>query len=193
MDAPFNAGYVLRPTYSRVPFELAGSAALKGFADPPTVSWRPANDDEELISLFARVLDASIDPRDQEAVRRIGGRAVAVQMLEDALSGRVYECEREWWSIIALDNEVAGFVLPVVFSGCSREDRDEGTIYHIGVAADQRGHGLGGLLLGRATDTLLAHGVWQISCDTAIENAAMIRLFERHGWSRRREVEVARR
>ncbi len=113
-------------------------------------------------------------------------------MIEDALSGRVYQCEREWWSIVAVDDEVAGVVLPVVFTGCARDGLDEGTIYHIGVVAEQRGRGLGNLLLGRATDTLLAHGVWQISCDTAAENEVTIRLFERHGWTRRPEVEVAR-
>ena len=84
----------------------------------------------------------------------------------------------------------AGVVLPVVFTGCAKGPLDEGTIYHMGVVPEQRSRGLGNLLLGRATDTLLAHGVWQISCDTSIVNAPMIRLFERHGWKRRAAIDV---
>jgi ribosomal protein S18 acetylase RimI-like enzyme len=192
MDAP-NTSDALRPTYWRVPFELAGDAAPRSFADPATVSWRTADDEADLVGLFARVLDDSIDPRDMDAVRRSGGRAVALRMIGDALSGGVYGCEREWWSIVAVDGEVAGVVLPVVFTGCARDGLDEATIYHLGVVAEQRRRGLGNLLLGRATDTLLAHGVWRISCDTAVENEVMIRLFERHGWTRGPETEVASR
>jgi GNAT superfamily N-acetyltransferase len=192
MDAA-NTSHAFRPTYWRVPFELPGDAAPRSFADPPTVSWRKADDETDLVGLFARVLHDSVDPRDVEAVRKNGGRAVAVRMIEDALSGGVYRCVREWWSIVAVDGEVAGVVLPVVFTGCTRDGLDEATIYHIGVVAEQRRRGLGNLLLGRATDTLLAHGVWRISCDTAVENEVMIRLFERHGWRRGPGTEVASR
>ena len=178
-------------TYWRVPFVLAGDAAPRRLADPPGVSWSAAEDDEELTTLFARALEASIDPRDAMEVRRAGARAVAARMIEDPLSGRRYECQREWWWVVAVDGEAAGVVLPVVLSGCAREGLDEVTLYHIGVVAEQRARGLGHLLLGRATDTLLAHGVWQISCDTAVENAAMIRLFELHNGNGNRRPEVA--
>ena len=81
-------------------------------------------------------------------------------------------------------------MLPVVFTGCARDGLDEGTIYHIVVAPEHRGRGLGRLLLGRATDTLLAHGVWQISTDTAAENTPMIRAFTSAGHTRRAPVVI---
>jgi ribosomal protein S18 acetylase RimI-like enzyme len=72
----------------------------------------------------------------------------------------------------------------------ARDGLDEGTIYHIGVLPERRGCGLGRLLLARGTDALLDHGVWMISADTAAENAAMIRLFEAQGWTRRPVIRV---
>lgn len=179
------------PGYWRVPFELAGDAALVHLADPPGVSWRTAHDDVELISVFARVLGTSINPRDEADVHRAGAHASAERMIADALSGHRYECDRTWWWIVAVDGRAAGLVLPVVFTSCGRAGLDEGTIYHMGVVAEHRARGLGHLLLGRATDTLLTHGVWQISCDTARENTPMICLFEKHKWTRRPAIKVA--
>jgi ribosomal protein S18 acetylase RimI-like enzyme len=75
-------------------------------------------------------------------------------------------------------------------TGCTRDGLDEGTIYHIGVAPDLRGIGLGHLLLARASKTLLDHGVWRIIADTAIENTPMIRVFKRHGWRKKPLIEV---
>jgi GNAT superfamily N-acetyltransferase len=111
-------------------------------------------------------------------------------MIRDAQAGTAYEAERGWWSVIAADGVPVGFVLPVVFTGCARDGLDEGAIYHIGVVPEHRGRGLGRLLLGRATDTLLAHGVWQISTDTAAENNAMVRVFTAAGYIRREPVFV---
>jgi GNAT superfamily N-acetyltransferase len=180
-----------RQTLWRVPFELAGDVAPRHLPDPPGVSWRAADEDTALINLLAGALEASRDPRDAAEVARSGPRAVAARMVEDALAGNVYQCDRRWWWIVAVDGADAGVVLPVVFTGCARGALDEGTLYHIAVLPDQRSRGLGHLLLGRATDTLLAHGVWQISCDTAAENAPMIRLFEHHHWTPRPPIEVA--
>ncbi len=81
-------------------------------------------------------------------------------------------------------------MLPVVWTPGAIGGLDEATLYHVGVVPEHRGRGMGSLLLGRATDTLLAHGVWRISCDTAAENGAMIHLFEQHGWTRRPEIAV---
>jgi ribosomal protein S18 acetylase RimI-like enzyme len=82
-------------------------------------------------------------------------------------------------------------VQPVDFKGRAREDLDEGTLSHVAVLAAQRGQGLCHLLLGRATDTLPADGVWRISCDTATENAPKLRLFEKREWIRLQVIEVA--
>ncbi len=175
----------------RVPFELAGDAAPRRLDAPEGVTFEAVDDEERLSDVLARALEASIDPRDIAAVRSVGAGALAAGMIEDARAGQLYRSEREWWSIVAFEGEPAGVVLPVVFRGCARGALDEGTIYHLAVLAGQRSRGLGRLLLGRATDTLLSHGVWRIFCDTAAENAPMIRLFEQQGWKRLQPVEVA--
>jgi GNAT superfamily N-acetyltransferase len=154
------------------------------------VTWKQADDDEELVAVLARALETSLDPREEALVNEVGARAVAVLMIEDARSGVRYRALREWWNLVVLDGVTAGVVLPVVFTGCDREGLDEATLYHIAVVAEQRSRGLGKVLLGRATDTLLAHGVWRIYCDTAAENAPMIRLFEGQKWSRLSPIEV---
>ena len=92
--------------------------------------------------------------------------------------------QRQWWALLSLHGKAAGFVLPVTYDDTAHDGLDEGTIFHLGVAPDQRGRGLGRLLLGRATRTLEAHGVWRIYCDTATDNAPMIRLFAAAGWTR---------
>ena len=91
---------------------------------------------------------------------------------------------RERWEVLSARDRAAGFVLPVIYDGCSREGLDEATIYHMGVAPEDRRAGIGRLLLRRATGLLVRHGVWRIYCDTAADNHPMIHLFESEGWTR---------
>ncbi len=177
--------------FRRLPFELSGDEPRRHLRDPDGITWRSADDDEELAQLLARVLRVSTDPRDVDSVRRrSGARAVAGAMVEEAQGGHGYEADRRWWSIVERGGAASGFVLPVVFSGCTRGGLDEGTIYHVGVVPEQRGHALAHHLLARGTDALLDHGVWRIAVDTAIENAPMIRILERQGWTRLAPVDA---
>jgi ribosomal protein S18 acetylase RimI-like enzyme len=176
--------------FARVPFELGGDAPYRRFGDPKGVTWTNADDDKELTQLMVEAFSESQDPRDRASIARFGATAVTTAMVADALGGVTYSCDRNWWSVVLVEGIPAGFVLPVVFTDQARDHLDEGTIYHVGVIPEQRQKGLGALLLARGTDALLAHGVWQISADTAAENESMIRLFERQGWQRRDRVVV---
>jgi len=71
------------------------------FDDPPGVSWRAA-DDEELADVLARVLEVSSGPRDIAAAGAAAAKPLAMRMLDNAQARRIYSCEREWWSILAL-------------------------------------------------------------------------------------------
>jgi GNAT superfamily N-acetyltransferase len=95
-----------------------------------------------------------------------------------------FSYDASWWQALTFHGVPAGFVLPVIFDGCTRDGLDEATIYHMGVASSYRGRGLARLLLRRATNTMLDHGVWRLYCDTAAANAPMIHLFESEGWTR---------
>ena len=169
------------PTYWKVPFERPGDRAQAAESDPPYVGWRRAGEVRELTQLVARVLSASVDAWDIAAVRALGAEGAAREVLREAPG---FSHAPAWWQVVTVEGAAAGFVLPVIYDGCARDGLDEATIYHVGVDLEQRGRGLGRLLLRRATQTLLTHGVWQISCDTAANNAAMIHLFEGEGWKR---------
>ncbi|WP_322694672.1 GNAT family N-acetyltransferase [Nostoc sp. DedSLP03] len=51
-------------------------------------------------------------------------------------------------------DKILGFVLPVIFTGCAKEDKEEGTIYDIGVLPEYRGQGFANDLLSQGTRIL---------------------------------------
>ena len=169
------------PTYWKVPFEWPGNLTLESEAGPRDAHWLPAREVPQFVELVATVLAGSVGPEDRAAVERFGPTGAAERLLSPA-SGFSYR--PGWWEVLVHGGAPAGFVLPVIYDGARRDDRDEATIYHMGIVPQQRGRGLGRLLLRRAMRTLLDHGVWRIYCDTPADNAAMIRLFESEGWKR---------
>lgn len=134
------------------------------------------------------MLAHSPDAADRAKVATLGAEGAARHLVASVAD---YDVRREpgWWELLLVGGEPAGFVLPARYLDCGRDGLDEATIFHVGVRPNHRGHGLGRLLLRRATDTLVDHGVWRISCDTAANNDAMISLFESEGWTRLAPVE----
>lgn len=175
MEASFSA------TYWKVPFEWTSGDAPADDPLPAGWSWSTGEDGSPPVELVADVLASSVGPEDHRAVEVLGGAGAARSTLALA-EGFSYLAQR--WHVLAVDGAPAGFVLPVVYDGCARDGLDEATIYHMGTGSSWRGRGIGRLLLRRATRVLVAHGVWRIYCDTPADNAPMIHLFEREGWSR---------
>jgi ribosomal protein S18 acetylase RimI-like enzyme len=146
-------------TYWKVPFDWGRRQVLVDGEEPEGVSWLAAEDDERLLGVvpeYCRLLEAP------------------------PISG--FSREVGWWTLLAFHGEAAAFVLPVTYDNCTRHGLDEATIFHMGVLPEHRGRGLGRALLRQATRTLVTHGVWRISCDTAANNAPMIHLFASEGW-----------
>jgi GNAT superfamily N-acetyltransferase len=168
-------------TYWRVPFELSGDRTVTLGSDAAGVEWQRAVGFPRLNQLVGAVLAASVDASDAAAVEALGPQGAAERILSPA-EGFSYRAE--WWQLLLYGEAEAGFVLPATFDGCARDGLDEATIYHMGVAPEFRGRGFGRLLLRKATEILLDHGVWRIYCDTAAANAPMIHLFESEGWKR---------
>ena len=130
---------------------------------------------------MADVLASSPGPEDRYAVEVLGAEEAARRTLGLA-PGFSYLPER--WQVLSVRSEPAGFALPVIYDGCSRDGLDEATVYHMGVAPTHRGMGIGRLLLRLAARLLVGHGVWRIYCDTPSNNEPMIHLFESEGWTR---------
>lgn len=167
--------------YWKVPFEWTASKPPVEDSLPDGWSWRDGVSLEEPVKLVADVLANSPGPEDALAVDRLGAeeaarRTVALAPGFSYLPGR--------WHVLMVRHAMAGFVLPVVYDGCARNGLDEATIYHMGVAAESRGLGIGRLLLRRATRVLVDHGVWRVYCDTPSNDHPMIHLFETEGWLR---------
>ena len=172
----------------RVPFELSGDRSARQDTSAPLVEWHTAGEVQDLTQLVGAVLASSVDASDLAAVKALGPDGAAANVLSPPPG---YSYDRQWWHVLTFEDTPAGFVLPVVFDGCARDGLDEATIYHMGVAPTYRGRGLARLLLRRATNTMLDHGVWRIYCDTAAANAPMIHLFQSEGWTRHPARETA--
>jgi GNAT superfamily N-acetyltransferase len=172
---------VTATTYWTIPFEWTKKGVPPEEALQDGVYWRSGSSSRQPVELVADVLANSPGPADRDAVRRLGAEEAARRTLALA-PGFSYLPDR--WHILMVDTHAAGFVLPVVYEGCSRDGLDEATIYHMGVLPAHRGAGIGRLLLRRATRVLVSHGVWRIFCDTPATNEPMIHLFEQEGWTR---------
>jgi ribosomal protein S18 acetylase RimI-like enzyme len=172
---------VIGQTYWKFPFEWTSTVPPPDDPLPQGWSWLTGRSEPEPVRLIADVLASSPGPEDSYAVEVLGAEEAARRTLA-LVPGFSYLPDR--WHVLSVREQAAGFVLPVTYDGCSRDGLDEATIYHLGVAPQHRGTGLGRLLLRHATRLLVSHGVWRIYCDTPSSNEPMIHLFEGEGWTR---------
>jgi GNAT superfamily N-acetyltransferase len=168
-------------SYWKVPFEWTENTAPSEDTLQDDAFWLSGSTAPQPVELVADVLANSPGPEDRHAVEKLGAEDAARRILALAPGFR-YLPDR--WHVLMVGERAVGFVLPVVYEGCSRKGLDEATIYHMGVAPAHRGAGIGRLLLRRATRELVSHGVWRIFCDTPATNEPMIHLFEQEGWTR---------
>lgn len=152
---------------------------------PDRLSFRPLPEVgvTALTQIVARVMANSLDRNDQRAVSELGADEAATRFVASA--GMHFDYEQAWWQIgFDTNGEVAGFIQPVIFRGCRRENREEATLFYIGVVPERRGLRYGRDLLRRATRLLQDVGVWRIFCDTDVRNEPMIGAFEAVGFVR---------
>ena len=136
-----------------------------------------------LIDAVSKVMAESHDRSDHKEVAEHGAQGAAKHFVAEAKEHFGYELA--WWQL-AYDKEdnLVGFVQPVVFPNCQKDGLEEATIYYMGVLPEQRGNGYAYDLLCKNTQLLQELGVWRIFCDTDIENAPMIATFERARYER---------
>lgn len=168
-------------TYWKVPFEWTVSLPPVEDSLPEGWLWCDGTTLEAPVGLVADVLMNSPGPEDARAVDQFGAEEAARRTIALAPG---FSYLRSRWHVVMVRQTMAGFVLPVVYDGCERDGLDEATIYHMGVAPEYRGRGIGRLLLRRATRMLVNHGVWRVYCDTPSNDYPMIHLFETERWAR---------
>ncbi len=170
-----------QPTYLKVPFVWEEPKPL--IEVPQRLTFEPVNSmrNNLLISVVARVMASSMDASHQRKVSEHEPYEAAERFLSSASDGFFYQ--NDWWQFGINENgDIVGFVLPVIFEGCTKEGLEEGTIYDIGIVPEYRGLGFANDLLLQGTRTLQDVGVWRVFCDTPVSNVRMISAFKRVGY-----------
>ncbi|MBV9389041.1 MAG: GNAT family N-acetyltransferase [Chroococcidiopsidaceae cyanobacterium CP_BM_ER_R8_30] len=168
-------------TYLKVPFVWEEPKPLIDV--PSRLKFKPVSavGDDILISSVASVMASSLDANHQKKILERDPQQAADMFLKSAREG--YSYKDEWWQFgVNEEGEIVGFVLPVIFKGCTKDGLEEGTIYDIGVLPKYRGLGYGNDLLSQGTRVLQELGVWRVFCDTAVNNVPMISIFRRVGY-----------
>ena len=168
-------------TYLKVPFVWEEP---QPFIDVPSrLKFESVNvlSNEELLLILANVISSSIDAGDRKTVLQYGASKAAEQFFKSSKDGFSYQ--DEWWQIgVNPNGEIVGFVFPVTFEGCAKDGLEEGTIYYMGILPEYRGLGFANDLLIQGTRILQEIGVWQVFCDTDVNNLPMMAAFRRVGY-----------
>ncbi|OUL33486.1 GNAT family N-acetyltransferase [Nostoc sp. T09] len=150
---------------------------------PERLIFRSLNDIgiEYFTTTVSYAITSSLDRSDQKAVRELRADQAAAKLIAQVSDD--FDYEPEWWQL-GFNNadELVGFIQPVIYRGCRKDNLEEGTIYYIGVMPKQRGKRYIYDLLCQATQLLQQIGVWRIFCDTDVLNTPMIRAFQEVGY-----------
>ncbi|WP_406505846.1 GNAT family N-acetyltransferase [Streptomyces sp. NBC_00212] len=139
------------------------------------LTFRPATDREELISLMTLVVEGSLDEHTREELLTMTPRESAELMYEEEFES--FRTPREWWRIAELKDggEPVGFVIPA-------RNSYNPIIAYIGVLPAHRGHGYIDDILSEGTRVLAEQDVPRIRASTDLPNVPMANAFARAGY-----------
>jgi RimJ/RimL family protein N-acetyltransferase len=139
------------------------------------LSFRPATDREELISLMTLVVEGSLDEHTREELLTMTPRESAELMYEEEFE--TFRTPREWWRIAELNDggEPVGFVIPA-------RNNYNPIIAYLGVLPAHRGHGYIDDILSEGTRILAEQDVPRIRAATDLPNVPMANAFARAGY-----------
>ena len=178
-------------TEAEARFAAAAAAGLRFFVERLRLEWRragpggvpsgsgrlrfvpaPASDDE-MLALFARVGEGTLDAYTRRDLERDGPEAAARELLDGMLW---MPAPRDWWRLATLPSgEPVGMVLP-------SRNYQSAVIGFVGVLPEHRGRGYAADLLAEGTAVLAAQGEDRIVADTDTGNVPMHAAFERAGY-----------
>ncbi|MEU1876624.1 GNAT family N-acetyltransferase [Streptosporangium sp. NPDC020072] len=137
------------------------------------LTFTPADDDETVLGLLARVAGDSLDSWDRRTSAEKGAEATARETLT-ALAG--YPGGRSRWR---LAHDASGVLVGVVMP--TRND-SSATVGYVGVDPAHRGHGYSGDLVTEALHIFAAEGEPQVYDNTDLGNVPMAASFARLGY-----------
>ncbi|KOU46029.1 GNAT family N-acetyltransferase [Streptomyces sp. WM6378] len=139
------------------------------------LTFRPATDREELVSLMTLVVEGSLDEHTREELLTMAPRESAELMYEEEFE--TFRTPREWWRIAELKDggEPVGFVIPA-------RNSYNPIIAYIGVLPAHRGHGYIDDILSEGTRVLAEQDVPRIRASTDLPNVPMANAFARAGY-----------
>ncbi|MEU5434537.1 GNAT family N-acetyltransferase [Streptomyces sp. NPDC020719] len=150
----------------------AGSAAP---APSARLTFRPATDREELLSLMTLVLEGTLDEHSRTELLTMTPRESAELMYEEEFA--TFRTPREWWRIAELPDGGG----PVGFVIAARNNYHP-IIAYVGVLPAHRGQGYIDDILGEGTRVLAAEDVPRIRASTDLGNVPMASAFARAGY-----------
>jgi RimJ/RimL family protein N-acetyltransferase len=138
------------------------------------LTFRRADDHDQLITLMTQVLDGTLDAHARVTLAGMSAEQAAVRQYKGELMQ--YESPQDWWRIAELpDGQPVGFVIPA-------QNGDSPIIAYIGVVPAHRGNGYAGEILVEGTRILADQGVPRIVADTDLGNVPMAGAFHQTGW-----------
>lgn len=142
-----------------------------------------------LVEAVGQSMVGSLDRSDQKMLAESPPHTAAKNFVDEAAEYFTYDLS--WWQLAYDQNdELVGFVQPVVFPDCQKGGLEEATVYYIGVLPKHRENGYGYDLLCQCTHIMQEVGVWRIYCDTDVQNASMIETFKQAGYVQEGEPKV---
>ncbi|MFG2145296.1 GNAT family N-acetyltransferase [Streptomyces sp. NPDC048696] len=150
----------------------AGSAVP---APSARLTFRPATDREELLSLMTLVLEGTLDEHSRTELLTMTPRESAELMYEEEFA--TFRTPREWWRIAELPDGGG----PVGFVIAARNNYHP-IIAYVGVLPAHRGQGYIDDILGEGTRVLAAEDVPRIRASTDLGNVPMANAFARAGY-----------
>ncbi|GHA99269.1 N-acetyltransferase [Streptomyces chryseus] len=140
------------------------------------LTFRPPNDEEEIVSLMTLVLEGTLDAHSQaDLATGLTPREAAELQFEEEFAA--YSSPRAWWRVAALPDGggPVGFVIPA-------RNNYHHTIAYIGVVPAHRGQGHIDDILAEGTRVLAAQNVPRIRAATDLANVPMAKSFARAGY-----------
>ncbi|MFI5959006.1 GNAT family N-acetyltransferase [Cryptosporangium sp. NPDC051539] len=137
------------------------------------LEFRAEPDDENMLEIFRRVGDGSLDAQTRKNRSRMSPQDVARQEMAFYLAA---PGERDWWrAVYRPDGALAGLAIPSATS-------ENPNVGYLGVVPEMRGRGYARMILDAITRSHAGRGATRVTATTDRDNVPMARAFQQSGY-----------